>query len=154
MKSSSSFQLQSPSPSTAINTPFMESLQITKQGFSEQRNSIMIRPEAFEGVAAVKSKHIFGLNRMFGAQLISTSIAKDMTENNFASSQVSSFKNKAIRKEKKLWRTMKVFNDQTGRQNQQMQCKVCNKKFNKLSNVKDHVRTHSDSRPYSCALCH
>ena len=91
---------------------------------------------------------------MFGAQLISTPIAKDMTENNnIASSQVSSFKNKAIRKEKKLWRTMKVFNDQTGRQNQQMQCKVCHKKFNKLSNVKDHVRTHSDSRPYSCALC-
>ena len=76
----------------------------------------MIRPEAFEGVAAVKSKHIFGLNRMFGAQLISTPVAKDMTENNnLGSSQVSSFKNKAIRKEKKLWRTMKVFNDQTGR---------------------------------------
>ena len=76
----------------------------------------MIRPETFEGVSAVKSKYIFGLNRMFGAQLISAPIAKDMTENNnLASSQVSSFKNKAIRKEKKLWRTMKVFNDQTGR---------------------------------------
>ena len=76
----------------------------------------MIRPEAFGGVAAVKSKNIFGLNRMFGAQLISTPIAKDMTESkNLASTQVSSFKNKTIRKEEKLWRTLKVFNDQTGR---------------------------------------
>ena len=74
-------------------------------------------------------------------------------EDYVAANQMSSFKNKVIKKERKLWRTMKVVNAQTGRQNQQMQCKVCNKKFNKLSNVKDHVRTHSDSRPYSCALC-
>ena len=44
--------------------------------------------------------------------------AKDMTENNYvAASRMSSFKNKDIKKEKKLWRTMKVVNEQTGRQN-------------------------------------
>lgn len=54
---------------------------------------------------------------------------------------------------KKLWRTMQVLNEKTGRFNQRRQCKVCLKTFGKMSNVKDHVRTHNQLKPFSCSFC-
>ena len=44
-------------------------------------------------------------------------------------------------------------NEVTGRMNQELQCSMCSKKFYKLCNVKDHIRTHLGSRPFNCDLC-
>lgn len=54
---------------------------------------------------------------------------------------------------KKLWRTTQVLNEKTGRLNQRRQCKVCLKTFGKMSNVKDHVRTHNLLKPFACSYC-
>lgn len=32
-------------------------------------------------------------------------------------------------------------------------CSICDKKFNRLSNLKDHLTTHSDFKPYQCLVC-
>lgn len=32
-------------------------------------------------------------------------------------------------------------------------CTVCDKKFNRKSNLKDHMITHSDVKPFSCETC-
>ena len=59
---------------------------------------------------------------------------------------------KQIVKEKGYKRT-KAINSSTGRQNQVLQCLACEKKFSKLCNVLDHVRTHAGERPYACTIC-
>ena len=32
-------------------------------------------------------------------------------------------------------------------------CTICDKKFNRQSNLKDHMITHSDVKPFSCETC-
>ena len=32
-------------------------------------------------------------------------------------------------------------------------CKICLKKFAQNSNFKNHMRTHSDERPFVCSIC-
>ena len=56
-------------------------------------------------------------------------------------------------KKDKLYRSFLLLNPETDRLNKNFQCTLCPKRFDKLSNVKDHVKTHLNSRPYSCHLC-
>ena len=56
-------------------------------------------------------------------------------------------------KKEKLYTTNIIKNNDTGRMNKQFQCTFCFKKFDKVSNVKDHIRSHLDDRPYNCTAC-
>ena len=56
-------------------------------------------------------------------------------------------------KKDKLYKSFLLLNPETDRLNKNFQCTQCPKRFDKLSNVKDHVKTHLNSRPYSCHLC-
>ena len=46
-----------------------------------------------------------------------------------------------------------VRNAKTGRRNQRLTCLQCARTFLKLCNAADHVRAHSNTRPYSCTSC-
>ena len=71
---------------------------------------------------------------------------------NPTTTQVSA-KSKRIKKNNKSWKTYQVRNQGTDRMNRHFQCLTCSKTFSKLSNVKDHVRTHLGTKPYACELC-
>lgn len=55
-----------------------------------------------------------------------------------------------ISKDKKLWRTKKVWNEKTRRFNKTFECKICLHLFTKVSNAQDHTRKHLGTRPYKC----
>ena len=116
-------------------------------------NSCLTRPvkcESFEYI----SDHLISNYTTSGTQNCHVTSTKDMQEVlkvPFVSSSAS--RKKTIKKHEKMWRKTRVVNEKTGRLNNQMQCKICKKKFGKLSNIKNHIRTHTGSRPYSCILC-
>ena len=56
-------------------------------------------------------------------------------------------------KKEKLWHSYLAVNSSTGRLNKQFLCNLCNKRFTKVSNVKDHLRSHLEYRSYTCGLC-
>jgi len=39
------------------------------------------------------------------------------------------------------------------RENALYYCGYCNVKTNKMSNIRDHLRTHNGSRPFKCLIC-
>ena len=45
------------------------------------------------------------------------------------------------------------YNSETKRMNQILQCKHCPLKFPKLCNLRDHIRIHLDSMPFTCKYC-
>lgn len=47
----------------------------------------------------------------------------------------------------------KRFNTKSKRFNVEFTCCECSKKFGKKSNLKDHLKVHSDYRPYICICC-
>ena len=56
-------------------------------------------------------------------------------------------------KKNKLWHSFEVKNELTGRLNKKFVCSFCQRHFNRLSNVKHHLRSHLDVRQYTCNLC-
>lgn len=46
-----------------------------------------------------------------------------------------------------------VTNQQTGRRNQVLQCKICQTVSNKTFEMENHIRKHSKSRPFICEKC-
>ena len=52
-----------------------------------------------------------------------------------------------------IYYTKKVYNKETKRYNQMYFCGYCDENFDKNSNVKDHLRTHTNCRPYKCKEC-
>ena len=59
---------------------------------------------------------------------------------------------KEISKAKGYEKTM-IRNKETNRKRQELECQTCHKTYTKLSNMKDHMKRHSGSRPYLCSLC-
>ena len=56
-------------------------------------------------------------------------------------------------KKEKMWTCFPVMNRKTERLNKIFQCNLCQKRFDKVSNVIDHIKTHTDERPYPCSIC-
>ena len=56
-------------------------------------------------------------------------------------------------KKEKLWHCFEIENETTGRKKKQFMCTICERQFNRLSNVKHHLRSHLDLRQYKCDLC-
>ena len=67
-------------------------------------------------------------------------------------SGVQTLSTKKIAKQKGFTKSQ-VYNRETCRFNQILRCNTCSKKFTKLCNVIDHVRTHAGYRPFPCELC-
>ena len=50
--------------------------------------------------------------------------------------------------------TKRVFlNEETGLSLQELTCLYCNVKYGKLSNMKDHIRTHLAVKMFKCSIC-
>ena len=60
---------------------------------------------------------------------------------------------KCNQKAKPQWSTFYEMNASTQRMNRKFACTMCKKTFTKLSNVKDHIRTHLGTQPYACQFC-
>lgn len=58
-----------------------------------------------------------------------------------------------IIKKEKMWTCFPVLNRKTDRLNKIFQCNLCQKRFDKVSNVIDHIKTHTNERPYQCSIC-
>ena len=56
--------------------------------------------------------------------------------------------NSVVIKKEKMWTCFPVMNSNTGRLNKTFQCNLCQKRFDKFSNVLDHIKTHTNERPY------
>lgn len=52
-----------------------------------------------------------------------------------------------------IYYTKKVYNPDTKRFNLLYFCYYCDEDFDKNSNVKDHLRIHTNVRPYNCEIC-
>ena len=46
-----------------------------------------------------------------------------------------------------------VLNQETGLSLQELTCLYCNVKYGKLSNMKDHIRTHLAVKMFKCSIC-
>ena len=108
------------SPSTAANSPSINDLMLANAMSSSSLISMDTGPQAISGdvLFVENGTQNRSTNRMFGAQLIAPATEKnDMPRDDKRVAQPSKFRSKAIKKEKKLWRTMKVVNTSTGRHN-------------------------------------
>ena len=48
---------------------------------------------------------------------------------------------------------VKATNQWTGRNQQNLVCRICGKISTKLCNMKDHIRRHLSIKPFACSLC-
>lgn len=46
-----------------------------------------------------------------------------------------------------------MIHNPTNETHRKFTCSICDKKFNRLSNLKDHLTTHSDFKPFRCFVC-
>ena len=47
----------------------------------------------------------------------------------------------------------KMVNGVTGRRKQVLTCAICQMSTMRVSNMRDHIRSHLDLKPYECLIC-